>query len=1014
MDQICDLNNIYLKERNIPNSEVKLNCDFNGSISYCNIQNDFDRPNIDYNVVFKLANNYLNTYQLIHIYNSINTSKFDIDFKNPNLSIISSNFDMRNLSEVYLDNKLYMKNTEFEIQTSDQISFYYLLSINDSKVHNLTKLIRQNHSFDRISTIKHKDLNIQIKEMDCPEFQVAYLSKCWSCSELIKNNVISSEEKWFQNGKCVTKCNFTLGFGIFNEKSFYCQQCSEKTMMKDLNTGENYYLCYCLEGTVKSFEDDICYLPEMDEITKLTNIQRNTQCFKADGKTHNYCHNNENSNHTKDCLVESINGYFFPSCICEEEYSGKYCEFRKDKVNLTDNINYILSDNNIINEANITIISKIRGISYFLETESNTYIKHFNDNQMSLYINSSVQIFASIINSGRKTVPQIFDVVELAIYFLSYRIKNKKLRNLQEMDNDRKNLDYLLNNLHYINVQANINSTTNYKIQTDRMNLTTFVVYKIHDLEDESFKLEMANMKYFKVMEYINMNMTDENDLIFITLINSSLYDTSQTNEGDFDVTAFFSTSRDVNNTNTLQNKKNFIFHISSLAINFNFDLAEYYKNKNIKIYDINDEAFNDPCYLSEDFDFDITQKYRKNNIFQKISFGNDVCKYINFEYKYMRLNFLCESFSNINKTEKNLTYGILHFNINKHIIDKANKVYNLPIKCTKKIKNIGNNLAFWFFLIICIIEIIYCIGIGVLTFGSLKNISFKKGLIQDEFYNIIPYKNENQHNEDSISNSEQMAKVNEKAPNKRNLHLNDYYDKSDNNSIIYSENEFVYRNIQSCIFYNFKELHPIATLCRVSLISPLILNSILFVFNTLILFGFNALLYPESLIEKRIFDKKRNNFDYPMRKEFHKIILSILCQIALCVIIKLIILVTLKKRNDFKTAIKKSCTIDKHKNLSNELVVKIEQFQDEMFYRRIISSFIMTIIIIFFFYYSVAFCGVYIQTQKNWLFSGIWSLFWNWIIFAPIYIVIISIIENKRQDINDPIVYYMKRLFFF
>ena len=66
--------------------------------------------------------------------------------------------------------------------------------------------------------------------------------------------------------------------------------------MKDLNTGENYYLCYCLEGTVKSFEDDICYLPENDEITKLINIQRNTQCYKADGKTHNYCHNNENSN----------------------------------------------------------------------------------------------------------------------------------------------------------------------------------------------------------------------------------------------------------------------------------------------------------------------------------------------------------------------------------------------------------------------------------------------------------------------------------------------------------------------------------------------------------------------------------------------------------------------------------------------------------------------------------------------------------------------------------------------
>jgi hypothetical protein len=335
-----------------------------------------------------------------------------------------------------------------------------------------------------------------------------------------------------------------------------------------------------------------------------------------------------------------------------------------------------------------------------------------------------------------------------------------------------------------------------------------------------------------------------------------------------------------------------------------------------------------------------------------------------------MRLNFLCESFSNINKTEKNLTYGILHFNINKDIIEEANKVYNLPIKCTKRLKNIGNNLAFWFFLIICIIEIIYCIGIGVLTLGSLKNISFKKGLIQDEFYNIIPYKNDHQSNEDSISNSEQIAKVNEKVQNKRNLHLNDYYDKSDNNSIIYLENEYLNRNLISCILYNFKELHPLATLCRVSLISPLILNSIIFVFNTLILFGFNALLYYESLIEKRIYDKKRNNFDYPMRKEFHKIILSILCQIGLCLIIKLIILVTLKRRNDFKAEIK-SCSIDRYKNLSNELVIKIEQFQNEMFYRRIISACIMVFIIIFSFIIQLHFVEFIYKHKKIGCFRG-------------------------------------------
>ena len=98
----------------------------------------------------------------------------------------------------------------------------------------------------------------------------------------------------------------------------------------------------------------------------------------------------------------------------------------------------------------------------------------------------------------------------------------------------------------------------------------------------------------------------------------------------------------------------------------------------------------------------------------------------------------------------------------------------------------------------------------------------------------------------------------------------------------------------------------------------------------------------------------------------------------------------------------------------NNEIVIRIEQFQDEMLLRRLIGSLIMLIIVTFFFYYSIAFCAVFIQTQRNWFFSGIWSLFWNWIVFAPIYIVIISFIEFKKADSYDPLVYYMKRLFFF
>ena len=149
------------------------------------------------------------------------------------------------------------------------------------------------------------------------------------------------------------------------------------------------------------------------------------------------------------------------------------------------------------------------------------------------------------------------------------------------------------------------------------------------------------------------------------------------------------------------------------------------------------------------------------------------------------------------------------------------------------------------------------------------------------------------------------------------------------------------------------------------------------------------------------------------MRKEFHKIILSILCQVAITTLIKLLMMVRLYQRNDLKMNLTK-CYLKSNEEINNDIVVKVEQFQDQMFLRRIIGGAIMLCGVVFFFYYSVAFCGVYINTQKNWFYSGIWSLFWNWIIFAPIYIVIISILENKKQDSYNPLVYNLKRLFCF
>ena len=1014
-EQSCDLKNIYLGEENNAESMIKLNCDFEETEkkSYCDInQKAFTKSNIDVNIYFKYINNYLKSNHFMRIFNSIKDSNFSINYRDSVLSVLSSNFDMRNLSQVHIDKKLYP--TEFIDKTSSIASFNYSINFNDTSKHNLTKLIRGNHTDDRSITIKHKDLNIEIKEIDCDEFLVPYNGQCTYCYLLSTFNLISSENKWYQNGRCVSFCNISEGYAIYDKKNYYCRLCDEKTKM-----GGEYY-CSCLVGTVKNFEDNICYLPEDKEILKLRDTQLSVQCYKSSTLEHNYCH----PNNTKDCNVEPQNGIFFPKCICKNNFVGKYCEFSEGGVNLTKNMDDILSDNNIINEKNITMISKIRGITYFLEIESSVYIKQFNDYYISTYVNSTMEIINKIKNKPEETVStQIFDVMELAIYFLNYRIELNNKRNLQEdsgSNTDKESLKKILDNLHYLNFKAN-NETSNFQIQTDKLNLTTFIVYKKYDPDDDSFKTEMGNMNFFKILEYINIsiNETNENDKIFVTLINSTLFKDEEINENDFGVKAYFSTSQDINN-NDIGTKTDFSFFISSSMIKFNMDLAEYYNTRNIKIYDKNDKAFVDPCFLSENFDYDLTQKYRKNNIFQKINYGNNACKYIKFDYKYKSLEFNCTNFTYINNTYINnnkdtLYYGMLEFNLNRESVDDADKVYNLPTKCTKYIDSVGENWAFWFFLIISVIEIMYCIGIGILTFGSLKNVSFKKGLIQDEFYKIIPYKKvDNNKKEESESDSVNTPNyiVREKG---RNFNKNYYNYGIDNTFDISLENQ-TEKSFAHFLKNNFKELHPLASLCRVSLISPLILNSIFFVFNTLILFGFNALLYYESLIEKRIYNKKRDHFDYPMRKEFHKILFSILCQVGLCIIVKLILLVTEKRKNDFKYALTK-CSIKDDRYIDNEIVIKVQEFQDDMFLRRIISSVIMVIIIAFFFYYSVAFCAVYIQTQRNWFFSGIWSLFFNWVVWAPLYIIIITALEfnkYKNKDYDNSMIYHMKRLFFF
>ena len=153
-------------------------------------------------------------------------------------------------------------------------------------------------------------------------------------------------------------------------------------------------------------------------------------------------------------------------------------------------------------------------------------------------------------------------------------------------------------------------------------------------------------------------------------------------------------------------------------------------------------------------------------------------------------------------------------------------------------------------------------------------------------------------------------------------------------------------------------------------------------------------------MITDRIYDTHRDNFGYPMKTEFEKIMSSIASSIVLALMVRAICLVTYSQKQQLSVEIK---TKGKEE--------AIKTFNKKMLIRRIIACVFMLFVNVFFYYYAVVFCGMYVNTQYGWFYSGLWSVFFNYLAYAPIYIVIISLIESKG---NNVCAYYMKMLFVF
>ena len=312
----------------------------------------------------------------------------------------------------------------------------------------------------------------------------------------------------------------------------------------------------------------------------------------------------------------------------------------------------------------------------------------------------------------------------------------------------------------------------------------------------------------------------------------------------------------------------------------------------------------------------------------------------------------------------------------------KVNHVDNLPTKCGEDVENIEENIAFWLFLIFFVIVIMFDI---ILAVGGMKNI-LKSGGVEKAIRNDDLENQQNGFTQVPKSTEQSKPESEERGIKSEEIHI---------------ELQHEMKSFGSVLVNNFKSLHPLLSMCHQSILSPMLFTSWVFIYNLLNLFGFNALYFNETMIEDRIYDKHRDNFGYPMKTEFEKIMAAISTCIALTIVVRLIALVTYGQKEKLMQQIQ----------TNKERVQVINEFNKSMLLRRILVGMFMLALNVFFFYYCVVFCGIYVNAQYGWFYSGIWSLFFNWVIYAPLYIVIISAIESSGKDSCD---YYMKRLFVF
>ena len=761
-----------------------------------------------------------------------------------------------------------------------------------------------------------------------------------------------------ENKSCVYSCNSNNGYGRENKQSSKCYQCSSK----------NQYLSdgICITNTSIKWEVN----DESNKIDLCENITCGNQS-ETDSSLIGTCFVKENE----------------AQCLCPPSLKGEKCSTNKINDilsdygldNLTDNNGTLKAGNgedDLIIKSNKNDDDDDEPIINVKSEKAMKNVKEISELVKQPVVVQQMKPVAvkSLFHTVGTTITKMMDGIidmnsniiflfDLATNLVRSTLKIrriKRLRFLMGIDRFLDEDDYDLDIEEFLNMVNNAGEIykkiTLEEIKNDIFNESSFVIntnevrgihyYKWTNNKESFMKFNNILNKKFNNDIYFDFPSAFPKDdkVVFIKIIlPDDVYDLLIETNNNTKKSNIIVFNYENGNNIDLSQYENISVYFPININEINYEKYKSYISKNIDIYKPNENVVQKTCYITENFDSDLTQKFRRMEIYENKTFISKDCVYDSINIDTLKVKMVCKF-----NVEFNYSYSI-----SEQFLDfDIQKVNNLPLKCGidfSFINKFWENFGFCIYGCLLLITIISCL---IYSFLSKK-------------YRNVAVEND-------------MKKI----------------------DLAYDMGEAL--SFCKIVYNNLFELYPLFNVFTVSNLNPFYLNISLFVFNIFIIFGANAIFYPEFLIEKRIFNNDRNKIYYPIIKEYIKILISIGASIIFNFIMKLIIIISVEKKNKLKS----------YSNLEEKIREdKIHKFHMKFLGKRLIALILMLIISLGLFYYVVSFCMFYKQTQINWILGSIYSLLIEWIILTPINILIISIIQfNEKIDWT----HYMKRLFLF